>query len=159
MRATALLLILLTSSSQLPAADSPKSSWVPGPLVQVQPDHSLKEVDEYGGNLPIGHPAFRKLSIRKDPKNNRWIVTGTVCSTNEGSDYQGPAIYAEYPGGIFTLVAMANLKGEVLFSVSPAQDRTQKPIAPTHLYIGSTPSVPLTLPGAILRKYRLRATD
>ena len=72
---------------------------------------------------------------------------------------EGAAIYAGYAGGHFRFVAMSNMKGEVLFSVSPMQDSDGKPIVPTQLYVVRHPIIAPTPKGGILRKYDLRATE
>lgn len=149
-------LILFIVSGHMHAADVLHSGWVKGPLMEVLADSSLKEVDEYGGSIPIGFAAFEKLAIRKDPETNAWIVSGTVCSTNAGGAEQGKAIYAGYADGHFELVAMSNLKGEVLFSVSPMAGTDAKPIVPTHLYIERYPFTATPRTGEILRRYLLR---
>jgi hypothetical protein len=159
MRANLFLIILLVVARHLHAADVQDSGWIRGPLVEVQADNSVKEVDEYGGRIPIGQPAFEKLTIRKGPEKNTWIVSGTVCSTNAGGVEQGVAIYAGYAGGHFRFVAMSNLKGEVLFSVSPMTDRDAKPILPTHLYVTGHPVPAPTPKGAVMRRYVLRPTE
>jgi hypothetical protein len=158
MRAPLFILALLVVG-YLHGAEVQRSGWVKGPLVEVLADNSVKEVDEYNGPLPIGYPAFQKLAIRKGRKMNTWIVSGTVWSTNAGGVVPGAAIYAGYAGGHFILVAMSNLNGEVLFSVSPMVDSDGKPIVPTHVYVTPDPIMRTALKGAILRRYLLRSTE
>lgn len=55
------VIMLVIVAGHLHAADVPHSGWVSGPLVKVLADRSLKEVDEYGGSIPIGFAAFEKL--------------------------------------------------------------------------------------------------
>jgi hypothetical protein len=158
MRANLFILLFIITQS-LHAAEVSEGGWIKGPLLQVMDDgNSLKEVDEYGGTIPIGFAAFQKLAIRSGLKENSWIVSGTVCSTNAGGTKQGTAIYAGYSGGQLLLVAMSNLKGEVLFSVSPMWDKEGKTVAPTHLYIGESPHNTL-LKGTIMRRYVLRPRE
>ena len=159
MRANLCIIFPFVVGIHLHAAEPEPSGWIRGPLVEVQADNSVKEVDEYGGHIPIGQPAFQKLTIRKGREKNSWIVSGTVVSTNAGGLNQGNAIYAGYAGGFLRLVAMSNRKGEVLVSVSPIADREGKPIAPTHVYVTSDPVPAPTHKGAIMRRYVLRPTE
>jgi hypothetical protein len=134
-----------------------EDGWINGPLVEVLADSIVKEVDEYSGMLPIGHPAFHKLEINKANETNTLIVTGIVCSTNSGGLRQGAAVYVGYSNGHIGLVAMSNLNGEVLFSVAPMVGSDAKQIVPTLLYVASHPLFTPSLKGAILRKYSLEA--
>jgi hypothetical protein len=159
MHAHRFILILLVAGQYLHAGEVQGSGWLKGPLVEVLADNSVKETDEYGGSLPIGYPAFQKLAIRKGKKMNTWIVSGTIWSTNAGGVVPGAAVYAGYAGGRFRLVAMSNLHGEVLFSLSPMVGAGAKPIVPTHLYVTPDPMMTTILKGAILRRYLLRSTE
>ena len=154
------LILLLAIARFLQAADV-VSDAVPigfkaGPLVVVSKNGSLTAAPT---DLPFGHPAFRDLTIRKDPENNRWVISGTVCSTNTGSPWEGAVIYAGYPDHDFRPVAMANLKGEVSFSVRPIGGADSKPRLPTDLYIAPHPIMNSSLEGVVLRKYPLRSTQ
>lgn len=146
-------------SQNLHAQGLQESGWVKGPLVEVLADNTVKEVDEYGGSLPIGYPAFLKLESKKANEKNTLIVTGSICSTNSGGLRQGAAVYVGYSNGHIGLVAMSNLNGEVLFSVAPTVGPDTKQILPTHLYVATHPLNTPSLKGAILRKYSLQAKE
>src|SRR5215207_4228582 len=135
-----LLITLITATQCLRAATAPEPgsvdspSWRKGPLVEIQRDGSTLPAKP---PIAIGEPAFQTLTIRKesDATKEYWSVSGVVCSTNAGGTVQGAAIYAGYANRSFELVAMSNLKGDVLFTVTPMADRDGKPIMPTHLYV------------------------
>jgi hypothetical protein len=156
-----LLFILFTVAPSLRAADTTdpgsvdSASWLKGPLVEVLADGSLKE----GKPFAVGFPAFRKLTIRRDPENVFWIVSGTICSTNSGGVNERAAVYAGGVGGLFNFVAMSNLRGEVHFSVYPMRDSQGKTVVPTFLYVTDHPIMSPSLVGEILRQYPLRQTQ
>ena len=141
-----------------------------GPLMEVLAGGTLKKLDEYRATVPAGFPGFQKLAIRKDQERNAWIISGTVISTNSGGLLEGIRIYAGYGDGRFDLVAMSNLKGEVLFSVFPIAltDALKQRASlfggapfkvPAHLYIGEPVSTAPSLVGETLREYRLQSTQ
>jgi hypothetical protein len=138
------------------AVDS--TSWRKGPLVKVSADGSISEVPKAElDNLPVGFPAFQKLSVTR--RENRWIVSGTTCSTNTGSVKPSVAIYVCYDNGQFSLAAISNLKGEVLFDATTA-DTKGKTVSPAYLFIAGHVSGAFSVsPGTILRKYQFRTTE
>jgi hypothetical protein len=151
--------LFILSVVSLHAADVAPGGWLQAPLVQVLGDGSPKEVKDEGAVTPTGFPAFQKLVVRKESQDDTWIVSATVCSTNAVAPKEGSPIYARYPGGLFILVALSNLKGDVLFSVSRMTGADGLSNSPTHLYVGlcATP-IPM-LKGALLRQYSFRPRE
>jgi len=186
MRSISFLCILLVLQSRglcqgIDPGSIDSASWIKGPLVKVSPDVSASSVIKSAHGdiraslveewayvsvsdvpkseiLPIGLPAFQKLSIEKRDvgpgEDPRWIVSGVICGTNAAPRMSNIAVYLGYPNGQLVLAALSNLKGEVLFDASlQAKWATSsgKAVAPVCLYIGGmiSPS-----DGSILRKYK-----
>lgn len=113
-------------------------SWVKAPLTFKKQDGSVAEVPkETLEQMPAGFPALHRLSIKREPEEKeRWIVSAITVSTNAGGPRSEVPIYIRYEDGQWELAALSNLKGEVLFRVSPRPLHSGKTAKPAHLYVG-----------------------
>jgi hypothetical protein len=122
--------------------------------------------DENEKKQMAGHPMFEKLTVqreipsesqRKTGSSERWLISGTVVSTNTGFKVQETPIYIGYDDGVPILRAMSNRLGEVSFYVSPMRfvesgmDRL-----PNRIYIGDRAVGRFPPRDSFVRRYWLR---
>jgi hypothetical protein len=151
-----ILSLIASGRFALDPGTSGSSSWAQGPLVEVSSDGAISPLRESTkANLAIGHPAFKTLSIeriaRRDPDGGAyWRVSGTIVSTNAGFPVKDAVVYVKASSGHWTLKAISNLKGEVLFTV---------PLTSAYIYFAThATGLPSPSQGTVLREYKCTST-
>lgn len=164
----ALLFIFLGCVLQSLCASEQESAptWKDGQLVKVVANNLFSENEK---KEMAGHPMFEKLTVqreipsesgRKTGTAERWLISGTVVSTNTGFKVQETPIYIGRDDGVPILRAMSNRLGEVSFYVSPTRFvEAGMDMMPNRIYVGERAFGRFPPRHSFVRRYWLRPTD
>jgi hypothetical protein len=161
------LVILLWFVTQVSGAEPGGApTWKDGQLVKFVANHLF---DENAKKEMAGHPMFEKLTVhreipsesaRKTGTKERWLISGTVVSTNTGFKVQETPIYVGHDDGVPILRAMSNRLGEVSFYVSPTRFvEAQMDMMPNRIYIGERAFGRFPPRDSFVRRYWLRPRE
>ena len=138
-------------------------SWIAGECIKLTAAGPVPVKE--GADIAMGQPAFRSLSVKKvlmeeksTGEKERWIISGTVISTNAIGTMQGVPIYVGRDDELPMLVAMSNFKGEILFEASAIVTKDGKRVMPNRIYIafGLNISGGNLAAGSFVRRYTLQ---
>jgi hypothetical protein len=144
-------IILAAQTVPCVEANEKQVRWPDGQLLYVKPDGSLTDTvkPEVMGHAALKNLKVKRMSRKEEDGGEFWIVSATAVSTNAGMANQGESVYVGFDDEFFVLMAMSNMRGEVLFRVSnfiTTDGRRMLPnLKPT--------------PGSFLRFYRLQPTE